>query len=159
MEYMYPFEIRFTHDSIQSNFSDGYSIPETFRQILWKKITAEDLPLIEVMKYEGSWFVVQGNRRLFLFQELQRRCILSKVKVQPRKFDLLTFKEQYKSSNEGKNTLIRDFRHHAMKQELDEIWFEYEKDKEAEINRKTVVVTAILTLVGLLVLLKTQTQY
>lgn len=30
---------------------------------------------------------------------------------------------------------------------------------EAEINRKTVVVTAILTLVGILVLLKTQTQY
>lgn len=154
LEYIHPLEIRFTHDSIQSNFSDGYSIPETFRQILWKKITAEDLPLIEVMKYEGSWFVVQGNRRLFLFQELQKRCILSKVKVQPRKFDPITFKEQYKSSNKGKNTLIRDFRHHAMKQELDEIWFEYKKDKKTKIIRKTMVVTAILTLAGLLVFLK-----
>lgn len=52
--YMYPSKIRFTHDSIESYFSDGHSIPETFRQILWKKITAEDLPWIEVMNYEGE---------------------------------------------------------------------------------------------------------
>uniref|UniRef100_K1Q100 Uncharacterized protein n=1 Tax=Magallana gigas TaxID=29159 RepID=K1Q100_MAGGI len=71
--YMHPSDIRFTHDSIESYFSDGYSIPETFRQILWGKITPEDLPLIEIMKYEGQWFVIRGNRRLFLFQQLAKR--------------------------------------------------------------------------------------
>lgn len=124
--YMYPSEIRFTHDSIQSNFSDGYSIPETFRQILWKKITAGDLPLIEVMKYEGKWFVVRGNRRLFVFRELEKRGGLSKVKVQTRNFDQYLFQTQYTSSNKGKTTLIRGFRHHAVKKELDEIWSEYQ---------------------------------
>lgn len=74
--YMYPSEIRFTHDSIQSNFRDGRSIPDTFRQILMKNVAVESLPLMEVMKYEGEWFVVRGNRRLFLFQELEKRGYL-----------------------------------------------------------------------------------
>lgn len=122
---MHPSDIRFTHDSIESYFSDGYSIPETFRQILWGKITPEDLPLIEIMKYEGQWFVIRGNRRLFLFQQLAKRGRLHGVKVQPINFDQHLFQSQYTSSTKGKTTLIRDFRHHAMRQELNEIWFEY----------------------------------
>lgn len=126
--YMYPSKIRFTHDSIQSNFSDGHSIPETFRQILWKKLTVEDLPLIEVMKYGGEWFVVRGNRRLFLFKELEKRGLLSQVKVQTRNFDQYLFQTQHTSSNKGKTVLIRGYGHHAVKQELDEIWSEYQRE-------------------------------
>lgn len=126
--YMYPSNIRFTHDSIQSNFSDGHSIPETFRQILWKKLTVEDLPLIEVMKYGGEWFVVRGNRRLFLFQELEKRGLVSQVKVQTRNFDQYLFQTQHTTSNKGKTILIRGYGHHAVKQELDEIWSEYQRE-------------------------------
>lgn len=151
--YMYPSKIRFTHDSIESYFSDGHSIPETFRQILWKKITAEDLPWIEVMNYEGNWFAVRGNRRLFLFKELEKRGELSKVKVQKINFDQYLFRTQYTSSNKGKTTLIRDFRHHVMKQELDEIWSEYQcENYKSTIDTMycvTLYVLAIVAWVGL----------
>lgn len=99
--YMYPSEIRFTHDSIQSNFRDGRSIPDTFRQILMKNIAVESLPLMEVMKYEGEWFVVRGNRRLFLFQELEKRGYLKQVRVQTRNFNPDLFNKQYTSPNRG----------------------------------------------------------
>lgn len=127
--YKYPSEIRFTHDSIQSNFRDGHSIPETFRQILMKKIAVESLPLMEVMKHEGEWFVVRGNRRLFLFQELERRGFLKQVSVQTRNFNSDLFYKQYTSPNRGKSVRIRGYGQDSVRTELDKIWAEYQSCK------------------------------
>lgn len=129
--YMYPSEIRFTHDSIQSNFRDGRSIPVTFRQILMKNIAVESLPLMEVMKYEGEWFVVRGNRRLFLFQELEKRSYLKQVRVQTRNFNPDLFNKQYTSPNRGKSVRIRSGygQDSAVRTELDQIWSEYQSCK------------------------------
>lgn len=129
--YMYPSEIRFTHDSIQSNFRDGRSIPDTFRQILMKNIAVESLPLMEVMKYEGEWFVVRGNRRLFLFQELEKRGYLKQVRVQTRNFNPDLFNKQYTSPNRGTSVRIRSGygQDSAVRTELDQIWSEYQSCK------------------------------
>lgn len=129
--YMYPSEIRFTHDSIQSNFRDGRSIPVTFRQILMKNIAVESLPLMEVMKYEGEWFVVRGNRRLFLFQELEKRGYLKQVRVQTRNFNPDLFNKQYTSPNRGTSVRIRSGygQDSAVRTELDQIWSEYQSCK------------------------------
>lgn len=129
--YMYPSEIRFTHDSIQSNFRDGRSIPVTFRQILMKNIAVESLPLMEVMKYEGEWFVVRGNRRLFLFQELEKRSYLKQVRVQTRNFNPDLFNKQYTSPNRGTSVRIRSGygQDSAVRTELDQIWSEYQSCK------------------------------
>lgn len=129
--YMYPSEIRFTHDSIQSNFRDGRSIPVTFRQILMKNIAVESLPLMEVMKYEGEWFVVRGNRMLFLFQELEKRGYLKQVRVQTRNFNPDLFNKQYTSPNRGTSVRIRSGygQDSAVRTELDQIWSEYQSCK------------------------------
>lgn len=129
--YMYPSEIRFTHDSIQSNFRDGRSIPDTFRQILMKNVAVESLPLMEVMKYEGEWFVVRGNRRLFLFQELEKRGYLKQVRVQTRNFNPDLFNKQYTSPNRGTSVRIRSGygQDSAVRTELDQIWSEYQSCK------------------------------
>lgn len=129
--YMYPSEIRFTHDSIQSNFRDGRSIPDTFRQILMKNVAVESLPLMEVMKYEGEWFVVRGNRRLFLFQELEKRSYLKQVRVQTRNFNPDLFNKQYTSPNRGTSVRIRSGygQDSAVRTELDQIWSEYQSCK------------------------------
>lgn len=129
--YMYPSEIRFTHDSIQSNFRDGRSIPDTFRQILMKNIAVESLPLMEVMKYEGEWFVVRGNRRLFLFQELEKRGYLKQMRVQTRNFNPDLFNKQYTSPNRGTSVRIRSGygQDSAVRTELDQIWSEYQSCK------------------------------
>lgn len=127
--YKYPSEIRFTHDSIQSNFRDGHSIPETFRQILMKDVAVESVPLMEVMKHEGEWFVVRGNRRLFLFQELERRGYLKQVSVQTRNFNSDLFYKQYTSQNRGKSVRIRGYGQDSVRTELDKIWAEYQSCK------------------------------
>lgn len=109
-----------------TNFRDGHSIPETFRQILMKKIAVESLPLMEVMKHEGEWFVVRGNRRLFLFQELERRGYLKQVSVQTRNFNSDLFYKQYTSPNKGKSVRIRGYGQDSVRTELDKIWAEYQ---------------------------------
>lgn len=123
---MRPSEIRFTHDSIQSSFRDGRSITETFREILLQNLVIEDLPLMELMEYGSEWFVVRGNRRLFMFQELEKRGYLQEVKVHLKTFDPVIFQSQYTSTNKGKSVRIRGYGQNiAVSEELDQIWSEY----------------------------------
>lgn len=125
---MRPSEIRFTHDSIQSSFRDGRSIPETFREILLQNLVIEDLPLMELMEYEfqSDWFVVRGNRRLFMFQELEKRGFMQKVKVHLKTFDPVIFQSQYTFTNKGESVRIRGYGQNiAVSEELDQIWSEY----------------------------------
>lgn len=96
-----------------------------------KNIAVESLPLMEVMKYEGEWFVVRGNRRLFLFQELEKRGYLKQVRVQTRNFNPDLFNKQYTSPNRGTSVRIRSGygQDSAVRTELDQIWSEYQSCK------------------------------
>lgn len=80
-ESMRPSDIRFTHDSIQYKFTDGRTLTETFRQLLRKVTPIENIPKMEVMPNKGKWFVVRGNRRLFVYKELEKRNQIEKVQV------------------------------------------------------------------------------
>lgn len=86
---------------------------------------------MEVMKYEGEWFVVRGNRRLFLFQELEKRGYLKQVRVQTRNFNPDLFNKQYTSPNRGTSVRIRSGygQDSAVRTELDQIWSEYQSCK------------------------------
>ena len=64
---MRPSQLRFTHDSITSQFQDGHSLDETLRQVLDGAIPVSRIPPLVVMNFQGEWFVVRGNRRLYLY--------------------------------------------------------------------------------------------
>ncbi|XP_048738638.1 uncharacterized protein LOC125653297 [Ostrea edulis] len=126
--YMRPSEIRFSHDSIQSAFRDGRSLETTYREVLWDKITVDALPTMEVMQYNGHWFVVRGNRRLFLLKNLEKHNYLTSVKMLRKPYDEGIFYRQFTTPNMGKSVKIRgDHFSPFLEQRLDEIWDERQR--------------------------------
>ena len=63
-----PSQIRFTQDSIADHFSDGTMLVDTFTELVTGQKTVDDIETIGCMQYKGKYWVVYGNRRLFLFK-------------------------------------------------------------------------------------------
>ncbi|VDI59739.1 Hypothetical predicted protein [Mytilus galloprovincialis] len=116
---MRPSELRFTQDSVSCNFQDGHSMDETLRMVLNGSIPISRIPPLVVMNFEGSWYVVRGNRRLYLYQLLERNGKLQFVKVIQQNFDNNVFKKQFTSKNNGRSIRLRGDR--KMKRRLNEI--------------------------------------
>lgn len=95
---MRPSHLRFTHDSVGNTFSDGNRLEDTFRELLYEECR---VPPLVTMRYDNEWFVVRGNRRLYLLQKLEEVGKLTKVEVVIRKFDKQLFKRQFTSRNMG----------------------------------------------------------
>jgi len=108
-EYIAPSELRFTHDSISCRFQDGHSLEETFQKLMdgELQLSHNELPPLVVMQYRGYWFVVRGNRRLYLYQKLEKAGYIQTVKVVKRSFDDKVFQRQFTSNNMGSYVRIR----------------------------------------------------
>lgn len=78
---MAPSEIRFTQDSISEQFRSGQSLENTFRQLLNGQTSVASIGALQVVYYEGKYWVVSGNRRLYLYRKLQEKGRLSTVPV------------------------------------------------------------------------------
>ncbi|XP_061186752.1 uncharacterized protein LOC133194861 [Saccostrea echinata] len=133
--YMRPSEIRYTHDSIQANFRDGTPLESTFHQLVYKKIQVDTLPMIEVMQYNGYWFVVRGNRRLFLLKKLEEYDQVSTVQVLRKPFDPDVFERQFTTNNMGTSVKIRGGIYGTpLELRLNEIWTEYQNSESCTIS-------------------------
>ncbi|XP_033761092.1 uncharacterized protein LOC117342905 [Pecten maximus] len=103
-EQMRPSDIRFTHDSVSCRFSDGHTLEETFKDLLYDDVT---LPPLVVMHYSGYWFVVRGNRRLYLLKKLEDIGKIQQVTVIKRAFQDHLFYKQFTTKNMGISIRIR----------------------------------------------------
>ena len=79
-----PSNIRFTQDSIGCRFTDGKRLTDTFRELLYGLITPDDIENIEVVQYDGVWWALTGNRRLYLYQRLQDLGVVEYISVRVR---------------------------------------------------------------------------
>ncbi|XP_062601389.1 uncharacterized protein LOC134263090 [Saccostrea cucullata] len=122
--YMRPSQIRYTHDSIQANFRNGTPMEETFRQLVFQKIQVDSLPMIEVTQHNGYWYVVRGNRRLFLLKKLERLGRVTTVQMVNKPFDSDVFNRQNTTRNMGLSIRIRG--DPDLEQKLNQIWNEYQ---------------------------------
>jgi hypothetical protein len=104
---MKPSELRFTHDSVKGDFQDGHSMDETLKQVIDGTIPISRIPPLVVMYYQGAWYVVRGNRRLYLYQKLESNGKLRYVKVLQKNFDEKLFNRQYTSKNKGLSVRLR----------------------------------------------------
>eukprot|EP00927_Polykrikos_kofoidii_P065117 TRINITY_DN60908_c0_g1_i1.p1 TRINITY_DN60908_c0_g1~~TRINITY_DN60908_c0_g1_i1.p1 ORF type:complete len:774 (-),score=93.98 TRINITY_DN60908_c0_g1_i1:54-2375(-) len=73
---MRPSEIYFTHDSIHSKFRDGRQVRETLRQLQEGSVRVAAIPKIKVCwhaakGYDARYWTYTGNRRLWVFRQLQ----------------------------------------------------------------------------------------
>jgi len=81
---MQPSDIRFTESSIFTRFSvngEPVYLEETFRELLNGSCTVDGIAYIEVVFVNGLWWVLYGNKRLFLYKKLQRLGIVTTIPV------------------------------------------------------------------------------
>ncbi|XP_062583857.1 uncharacterized protein LOC134245602 [Saccostrea cucullata] len=122
--YMRPSQIRYTHDSIQANFRNGTPMEHTFRQLVFQKIQVDSLPMIQVTQHNGYWYVVRGNRRLFLLKKLEKLGRVTTVQMVKKPFDPDVFNRQYTTKDNGISVRIRGDPDLDLK--LQKIWTEYQ---------------------------------
>ncbi|XP_045201961.2 uncharacterized protein LOC123555382 [Mercenaria mercenaria] len=116
--YLKPSEVRYTHDQITAHFTDGRSMLQTFIALLYGRVEirlgGNDVPPIEVMQtneMEGGkegklWYVVNGNRRLYVFRRLERCGALTTMQVIARKYDSIEMDKQFLTRNHGRTISI-----------------------------------------------------
>ena len=112
--YIKPSEIRYTHDQITTHFTDGRTMLSTFVGILYGKIGIKfgnkDVPPIEVMqteeKHQNVWYVVNGNRRLYVFKKLQKCGAITNMQVVARKYDSLEMDKQFLTRTQGRTISV-----------------------------------------------------
>ena len=102
-----PTDIRFSHDSINSSFSCGRNIGETYRQIRDGDIRVGDLPIMEVAPLNGSWFAWSGNRRLWVIQRLQSEGHIAEVLVLPTQKSISSRNYKLSTKNGGMSVRVR----------------------------------------------------
>lgn len=72
---MNPMMLRYTKNRIPDVFTGGYPLTETFLEIFAGIISFDDLmPPVIVMQRFNTWYVIRGNRRLFLAKILQKHA-------------------------------------------------------------------------------------
>src|SRR6218665_156259 len=79
-----PSEVLFTQDSIGGRFQDRVYLTETFEELLYRRITPDEIEPIEVVLRRGIWWALTGNRRLYLYKKLQPLGIVQTIPVVER---------------------------------------------------------------------------
>src|SRR6218665_1138556 len=78
---MRPSDILYTQDSIGGRFTDGRYLSDVFEQLLNRRISVEELGVIEVVEERLLHWALSGNRRLYLYQKLQNLGQVSTIPV------------------------------------------------------------------------------
>ena len=81
---MKPGTIRFSTDSIRHEFQDygsGETLLKLFEDMLKGSISAVNLPPIDVKNINDKWVVIKGNRRLYVFKQLEKYGYITEVPV------------------------------------------------------------------------------
>ena len=143
--YLKPADIRYTHDQIPAHFNDGRSMLSTFVGLLYKKIEIKfggrDVPPIEVMqteeRHQKLWFVVNGNRRLYIFKRLQKCGAITDMQVVARKYDSLEMDKHFLTRTQGRTiSVVNDATLNSKIATEVRQWKEW-KTKQPTDNKKT----------------------
>ena len=77
-----PLNIRFAHDSVSHKFSCGRRLDDTLDELWYGRIRVTDIPQMIVVRVGDLWFAYTGNRRLWVFQNLEELGRLHTIDVQ-----------------------------------------------------------------------------
>src|SRR6218665_3910288 len=78
---MRPSDILYTQDSIGGRFTDGRYLSDVFEQLLNRRISVEELGVIEIVEESFLYWALTGNRRLYLYQKLENLGQVSTIPV------------------------------------------------------------------------------
>ncbi|KAK3584693.1 hypothetical protein CHS0354_021362 [Potamilus streckersoni] len=134
---MRPSQIRYTNDIIFAHFQDGTPMFATFKDILFGRVQIKygGVPPIEVMKNENLYWVVNGNRRLYVFKNLEKCGAITFMPVLERRFDTVEIDKHFSTRNMGRSVAVLNDIHIEKKMEEQvKYWRDWKekKDKEAK---------------------------
>eukprot|EP00928_Gymnodinium_smaydae_P030911 TRINITY_DN22850_c0_g1_i1.p1 TRINITY_DN22850_c0_g1~~TRINITY_DN22850_c0_g1_i1.p1 ORF type:complete len:1322 (-),score=126.63 TRINITY_DN22850_c0_g1_i1:33-3971(-) len=108
-----PSDIFFTHDSIRATFKDDRPIQSTLSDLRAKIIDVEVIPELTVRwasykSWSGRWWTYTGNRRLWVFRQLEAEGLLERIVVQITNLEVPSFR--LTTTNGGCNVRVRGLR-------------------------------------------------
>ena len=68
MAYVYPSDIRFRQSSISDHFRNGENLINVFTDLVNGDLEIDDIDDITCVLWNSEYWVIHGNRRLFLYQ-------------------------------------------------------------------------------------------
>ena len=68
MASVYPCDIRFRQDSISDQFRNGENLIDVFTDLVDGDLEVDDIDDITCVLWKNEYWVIHGNRRLFLYQ-------------------------------------------------------------------------------------------
>eukprot|EP00919_Chromeraceae_sp_WS-2016_P076864 GHVR01181847.1.p1 GENE.GHVR01181847.1~~GHVR01181847.1.p1 ORF type:complete len:159 (-),score=26.45 GHVR01181847.1:394-870(-) len=101
-------ELKFAHDSVKHKFGCDRTIVQTFTDLLHGELEPDDLPSLMVMQYGGNHWVVNGNRRLLVYNKLAEFLNFD-FPVLIVDFNMNTFQERVNTTTEGKKVWMRKY--------------------------------------------------
>ncbi|KAK3584694.1 hypothetical protein CHS0354_021363 [Potamilus streckersoni] len=141
---MRPSQIRYTNDLILAHFQDGTPIFATFKDILFGRVQIKQggVPPIEVMKNENLYWVVNGNRRLYVFKNLEKCGAISLMPVLERRYDTVEIDKHFSTRNSGRSVAVLNDIHIEKKMEEQvKYWREWKEKGDKEIKKAQEVET------------------
>ena len=103
-----PSELLHAQDSIQHRFRDGRTLDSSLKDLVKYPKPEDRLPCMDVMTYDGKYFVVDGNRRLLLLKKLESAGLVNSVSVYMMPFDRLYFQRKHTTNCGGVSIRIRN---------------------------------------------------
>ena len=103
---MRPKDIRYSQNSISSEFSGGRTLQHTLDKLKDGRLQVTDLPTITVCERNGKWYTAD-NRRLWLFKNLESLGKLYDVAVKVGSFDVKIGLSKFTTKNDGTSINIR----------------------------------------------------
>jgi len=123
-----PDDILFTQDSISSTFHDGTLLTDTFQDLLYRRLTVDDISAIEVVQDcdDQLWWVVGGNRRLYLYKRMQELGVVTTVPGVMRSGSdnavQRLFDKRFTTKNYGRSVRILDSQGRCTLDNIEEEW-------------------------------------
>ncbi|CAE6955229.1 unnamed protein product [Symbiodinium sp. CCMP2456] len=100
-----PSDVGFSHDSISHRFSCGRLVTATLEELRSGQIDVSIIPQMFVSQVDGCWFAYTGNRRLWVFRELENEGYLHEIEVQVTSSKLA--KKRFTTTNMGASVRVR----------------------------------------------------
>mmetsp|Transcript_42285 Transcript_42285/g.133399 ORF Transcript_42285/g.133399 Transcript_42285/m.133399 type:complete len:1507 (+) Transcript_42285:67-4587(+) len=101
-----PSEVFFTHDSIKASFSDGRPIDDTLQALRSEKISINVIPELTLSwgaegRWPPRWWSYTGNRRLWVFRQLEEQGMLQDIICKVTDAKVPTFRLTTKDGGES----------------------------------------------------------
>lgn len=91
------------------------ALEETFRKLLLRKVSVDEIKPIEVVFWKDRWWVLNGHRRLYLYKILERFDIIRSIWVVVRFLDdestRRLFCDRFTTKTGGTSIAIRHHEH------------------------------------------------